>query len=81
MNLRAEPIVLSLPAVEKERYYSVMLSDGDTYNFGYMGTQTTGNEAGDYLVVGPDWKDVTPQGIKQVFRSSYQFSLLIGPNF
>ena len=34
MDLRAEPIVLSVPAVEKGRYYSVMLADVNTYNYG-----------------------------------------------
>jgi hypothetical protein len=29
MDLRAESIVLSVPAVERERYYSVMLTDGE----------------------------------------------------
>jgi hypothetical protein len=74
MDLRAEPIVLSVPAVEKSRYYSVMLCDGNTFNYGYIGSRATGNEAGDYLVVGPDWKGETPAGIKKVFRSSTQFS-------
>jgi hypothetical protein len=73
-DLRAEPIVLSVPAVERSRYYSVMLCDGNTYNYGYIGSRATGSEAGDYLVVGPDWKGATPPGIKQVFRSSTQFS-------
>jgi hypothetical protein len=75
MDLRAEPIVLSVPAVEKDRYFSVMLCDGNTFNYGYIGSRATGNEPGDYLVVGPDWKGETPAGIKKVFRSSTQFSL------
>jgi hypothetical protein len=75
MDLRAEPIVLSVPAVDPKRYYSVMLCDGNTYNFGYIGSRATGSEAGDYIVVGPDWKGTTPPGIKKVFRSSTQFSL------
>jgi hypothetical protein len=75
MDLRAEPIVLSVPAVDPKRYYSVMLCDGNTYNYGYIGTRATGSEAGDYLVVGPDWKGATPPGIKKVFRSSTQFSV------
>src|ERR1700730_4568235 len=29
MDLRAEPIVLSVPAVEKSRYYAVQLEDGN----------------------------------------------------
>src|SRR6266550_6444512 len=74
LDLRAEPIVLSVPAVEKERYYSVMLCDGNTFNYGYIGSRATGSEAGDYMVVGPDWKGETPPGIKKMFRSSTQFS-------
>ena len=73
-DLRAEPIVLSVPAVEKSRYFSVMLCDGNTYNYGYIGSRATGNEPGDYMVAGPDWKGETPPGIKKVFRSSTQFS-------
>jgi len=75
MDLRAEPVVLSVPAVDPKRYYSVMLCDGNTYNYGYIGSRATGSEAGDYMVVGPDWKGATPPGIKKVFRSSTQFSV------
>ena len=46
MDLRAEPVVLSVPAVDPKRYYSVMLCDGNTYNYGYIGTRATGSEAG-----------------------------------
>jgi hypothetical protein len=74
MDLRAEPVVLSVPAVERSRYYSVMLCDGNTFNYGYIGSRATGTEAGDYMVVGPDWKGETPAGIKKVFHSSTQFS-------
>ena len=74
LDLRAEPIVLSVPAVEKDRYFSVMLCDGNTFNYGYMGSRATGNEPGDYLVVGPNWKGETPAGIKKVFHSSTEFS-------
>lgn len=86
LDLRAEPMVLSVPAIDPKRYFSVMLCDGNTYNFGYIGTRATGSEAGDYMVVGPDWKGDTPAGIKQVFRSSTQFALagyrtqLFGPD-
>src|SRR6266850_1564760 len=77
MDLRAEPIVLSVPAVDPKRYYSVQLCDGNTYNYGYIGTRATGSEAGDYMVVGPEWKGATPPGIKKVFQSSTQLSIVI----
>src|SRR5439155_20623674 len=73
LDLRAEPMVLSVPAVEKKRYYSVQLIDGNTYNFGYIGSRSTGSEPGNYLVVGPDWKGETPAGIKKVFSSTTPF--------
>jgi hypothetical protein len=75
MDLRAEPMILSVPKVDPKRYYSVMLCDGNTYNYGYIGSRATGSEAGDYMVVGPDWKGTTPPGIKKMFRSSTQFSV------
>ncbi len=74
LDLRAEPVVLSVPAVEKTRYYSVMLCDGNTFNYGYIGSRATGSEAGDYMVVGPNWQGATPPGIKKVFQSTTQFS-------
>jgi len=52
-----------------------MLCDGNTYNFGYIGSRATGTEPGDYMVVGPDWKGETPPGIKKVFRSGTQFAV------
>jgi hypothetical protein len=75
LDLRAEPMVISVPAVEKSRYYAVQLEDGNTFNYGYIGSRTTGNEPGDYLLVGPGWKGQMPPGIKKVFHSTTQFSL------
>jgi hypothetical protein len=77
LDLRAEPMVISVPLVEKDRYYSVQFIDGNTYNYGYIGSRATGTEPGDYLVVGPDWKGATPAGIKKVFSSTTPFALTL----
>jgi hypothetical protein len=77
LDLRAEPMVISVPAVPKERYYSVQLIDGNAYNYGYIGSRATGNEPGDYLVAGPDWRGETPRGIKKVFSSTTPFALTL----
>lgn len=77
VDLRAEPMIISVPAIDAKRYYSVMLCDGNTYNYGYIGSRATGNEAGDYMVAGPTWNGATPSGVKKVFRSSTQFSLCV----
>lgn len=75
LDLRAEPIVISVPAVPGDRYYSVMLADGHTYNYGYIGSRATGNKAGKYMIVGPDWTGEKPAGIEKVFQSLTPFSL------
>ena len=77
MDLRAEPIVLSVPRMDPRRYYSVLLCDGNLYNYGYIGSRATGSEAGDYMVAGPDWNGEPPVGIKKTFRSTTQFSIAI----
>ena len=77
LDLRAEPMVISVPAVPEERYYSVQLIDGNTYNYGYIGTRATGPDAGHYLVVGPDWKGEKPAGIREVFKSTTPFALTL----
>ena len=77
LDLRSEPMVISVPAVPKERYYSVQLIDGNTYNYGYIGSRATGSDAGSYLVVGPGWQGDKPAGIEKVFQSSTPFSLTV----
>ncbi len=77
LDLRAEPIVLCVPAIEKRRYYSVQLTDMYSFNYGYVGSRATGNDAGCYMVAGPDSSGEDPAGVKKVFRSETQFSLAI----
>lgn len=76
LDLRAEPMVISVPAIDPKRYYSVMLCDGKSYNYGIFGSIVTDGEPGDYLVVGPDWQGETPKGIRKVYRSGTQQSLM-----
>jgi hypothetical protein len=69
LDLRTEPYVLTVPEVEKGRYYSIQFTDAYTFNIDYVGSRATGNDAGSFLVVGPGWKGKTPKGIKKVIRS------------
>lgn len=75
LDLRAEPIVITVPALEKKRYFSVQLIDLYTFNFDYIGSRTTGNDGGSFLVAGPDWKGNQPPSIKKVLRSETEFVL------
>ena len=77
LDLRAEPVVLTVPAIEKERYFSIQLIDAYTHNFDYIGSRATSNESGSFLIVGPVWNGQTPRGIKKVFRSETELVLAI----
>jgi hypothetical protein len=75
MDLRAEPYVFCNPEIEKSRYFSVQLIDMYTFNYGYMGSRTTGNDAACYMIAGPSWKGEKPEGIAKVFQSETDFSI------
>jgi hypothetical protein len=75
MDLRAEPIVLTVPSIEKERYFTVQLIDAYTFNFAYIGSRSTGNGGGSFLIAGPNWKGGLPKGVKEVIRSETELVL------
>jgi hypothetical protein len=76
LDLHKGPLVLHVPAMN-DRYYSVQFSDPFDVNFAYVGTRTTGTQAGDYLITGPGWNGSLPQGMKQI-SSPNNSVLLIG---
>ncbi|MGM5053973.1 DUF1254 domain-containing protein [Rhizobium sp. 814_E9_N1_1] len=73
LDLRTEPMVLTVPPIEKDRYFSVQMLDAYTFNFAYLGSRATGNDGGSFLVAGPGWKGETPSGVKKVIRSETDF--------
>jgi hypothetical protein len=77
MDLRAEPVVLCVPEIEKDRYYSIQLISLYTYNFGYIGSRATGNGTGCYAVSGPNWSGEKPTGIAKILQSGTDFALAI----
>ena len=85
LDLRAEPVVLTIPPIPKGRYFSVQLIDAYTHNFDYIGSRTTGNGGGNYLIAGPGWTGKVPAGIDKVFNCETEFCFafyrtqLIGP--
>ena len=85
-DLRAEPLVFTVPPVDKGRYFSLQFIDLYTHNFAYIGSRTTGNGGGNYLLAGPDWNGTAPAGIDSVIRCETQLASVIyrtqlfGPN-
>jgi hypothetical protein len=65
LDLNKEPQVLHVPDFS-DRYYSVQFTDPFNVNFAYIGTRTTGTQAGDYLITGPNWQGQVPSGMTHI---------------
>jgi hypothetical protein len=76
-DLRAEPLVISVPAIPKDRYYSLQFIDMYTHNFAYVGSRATGSDAGHYLLAGPAWQGAVPEGVTSVIRSETNFAFVL----
>jgi hypothetical protein len=80
LDLRKGPHILHTPDMAG-RYYSVQFTDpSSSANFAYVGTRTTGTEAGDYMLSGPGWKGTVPDGMAQISSPSHSV-LVIGRVF
>lgn len=75
MTLDKEPIVFQVPDFG-ERFWTYALYDARTDQFSEIG-KAYGTKPGFYLIVGPDWKGATPQGITAVVRSSTALAFAI----
>ncbi|MFK0229303.1 DUF1254 domain-containing protein [Streptomyces sp. NPDC090303] len=79
LDLRAEPFVLSVPAVD--RYYVLPVHDLDTAYVGFVGSRTTGQAAGHHLVAGPGWTGTVPEGITSVLRADTHLVGIMGRTY
>ncbi|MFT5674608.1 MAG: hypothetical protein ACI808_000530 [Paraglaciecola sp.] len=77
VDMRAEPVVFTIPEIEEKRFYEVQLIDLYTHNAAYISSVATGNVPGNYLLAGPDWQGEVPEGITKVipFETQFLFSI------
>ena len=64
-NLTKEPMVLRVPAANG-RYYVIQLEDAWMDAFPSLGPRTTGNESGNFALVGPGWNGTLPSNVTRV---------------
>ena len=68
VDLRAEPWVLTMPRIEKGRFYTSQWDDYWGYVLDNPGSVIDGNDGVSVLLVSPSWKGEMPKGIKRVVR-------------
>ena len=76
LDLRSEPVVLTVPAFEPERYLSAQLIDLYTYILGYISPRTNGHRGGEFLIAGPSWTEDDPPDMR-VFRCPTDLCLVL----
>jgi hypothetical protein len=77
IDLRTEPVVLTLPPIEEDRYFSIQLVDLYTHIVDYIGSRRTGNDGGSFLISGPGWNGEVPETIEKTIRSETELMLAI----
>jgi hypothetical protein len=65
LDLTAEPVVIHVPDTHG-RYYVMQMLDAYTNVFAAPGKRTTGTDAHDFAVVGPDWKGDLPGALTRI---------------
>jgi hypothetical protein len=73
LDLEKEPVVVQVPDFGN-RFWTLPVYDARTDEISELGLQY-GTKPGFYMVVGPDWKGATPNGITGVVRSTTRFAV------
>jgi hypothetical protein len=77
VDLGQEPVILSHPDMG-DRYFTFQLAAMTSDNFAYVGSRTTGSNAGHFALVGPGWNGELPDGVTPIERSPTPWILVAG---
>ena len=79
LDLRREPMVVSVPDVPQGQVYMLQMGDTSTECLPYISTLTTDNKAGNYVLVGPDFQGYLPaQQFDGVITTRGHFVIMLG---
>ena len=79
IDLRREPIVISVPDVPDDQVYMLQMGDTSTETLPYVSTLTTNNKAGTYVLIGPDYQGlVEAENFDGVITTRGQLIMMLG---
>ncbi len=73
VDLRAEPWVLTIPKIEKNRFYTSQWDDLWGFVLDNAGSVGDGNDGISVLLASPTWKGELPKGVKRVIQGDTEF--------
>ena len=77
LDLRSEPLVLTVPKMDSNRYFSIEFFDLYSHAVDYIGSRATGNDGGQFLVTGPGWEGEVPDGIVKTYHFETELMLAV----
>lgn len=77
LDLSEEPIILSHGDMG-DRYFTFEIASMTSDNFAYVGKRTTGSMAGNFAIVGPEWKGTLPKDVQKLESSPTNSVLILG---
>jgi len=63
---KEQPIIITVPEILGDRYYSIELAGFDSDNFAYISKRLHGNGGGNYAIVPPNWQGDLPDDVEFV---------------
>ena len=73
VDLRAEPWVLTIPKIEKKRFYTSQWDDLWGFVLDNVWAEEDGNDGVNVLLASPTWKGEVPKGVKRIIRGDSEF--------
>jgi hypothetical protein len=77
LDLRTEPMVLTVPPMHADRYFSIEFFDLYSHAVDYIGSRATGNDGGQFLITGPGWQGEVPEGITKAYEFETELMLAV----
>ena len=77
LDLRKEPVIITIPAMDAGREYDVRLIDLYTYRFAELSSSISGSQGGKYMITFGTAPGTTPEGITSVIPCETAMALAL----
>lgn len=78
LDVAAEPVIVSVPDIDKGRYWILHTMDMGHYTISMIGSRTRGNKGGRFMFATRDWKGEVPGSVDEVIRVDSNLVKLMG---
>ncbi|MBH3429999.1 DUF1254 domain-containing protein [Pseudomonas alkylphenolica] len=78
LDVAAEPVIVSVPDMDKGRYWILHTMDMGHYTTSMIGSRTRGNKGGHFMFAAQDWKGEVPGSVDEVIRVDSNLVKLMG---